>query len=70
MPPLQKAGLIVGASTAAGLGHSSISALNRNGVAAETTTTCSTSSTNIGSHVNKLIDESNVSPLQELLSNG
>ena len=70
MPPLQKAGLIVGASIAAGLGHSSISALNRNGVAAETTTTSSTSSTNIVSHINKLIDDSNVSPLQELLSNG
>jgi hypothetical protein len=70
MPPLQKAGLIVGASILSGLGHSRISALNRSDIAAENITTTFVSSTNIGSHVNKLVDDSHISPLQESLFYG
>src|SRR2546429_2752321 len=72
MASLQKASLIVGASILSGLGHSRISALNRSDIAAEntTTTTSSISSTNIGSHLNKLVDDSYISPLQESLFYG
>lgn len=54
------------------MGHSWISSVNRNAITAEntTTTTTSISSTDIGSHVNKLVDNSNISPLQEFLLNG
>jgi len=72
MPPLQKAGLIVGASALGGLFHSKISSINRSQVAAEnaaTTTTTSILSTNIDSHISKLVDDSHISALQELLLN-
>jgi hypothetical protein len=70
MPPLQKAGLIVSAGITAGLGHSFISGANRDAIRAENKTTSFISSTGIDSHINKLIDDSHVSPLQELLFNG
>jgi hypothetical protein len=68
MPPLQKAGLVVGTSLIAGLGHSLISSANRGAVKAENIS--SVPSNNISSHLNKLIDDSSVSPLQDLLFNG
>jgi len=53
------------------VGHSWISSINRNAITAEKTTTItSNSSTDISSHVNKLLDNSNISPLQEFLFNG
>ena len=85
VPPIQKVGFILGASLIGGLGHSRLSALNRNEVAtknAETSTFKSTptadisstaninSGTETSSHINKLVDDSHVSPLQELLFNG
>lgn len=71
MPPLQKAGLIVGASIIGGIGHSTISAANRDSVRMENAASI-TQNPNISSHINKLIDDNDyyVSPLQELLSNG
>ena len=53
-----------------GLGHSFISGANRDAIRAENKTTSFISSTGIDSHINKLIDDSHVSPLQELLFNG
>jgi hypothetical protein len=71
MPPLQKVGFIVGSGLAAGLGHSAISNINRRSVYEDNTNiTASVSNNNINSQVNKLIDDSHVSPLQELLFNG
>jgi len=71
IPPLQKAGFIVGSGLVAGLGHSAISTLNRRSIYEDNTNiTASVSNTNIGSHINKLINDSNISPLEELLFNG
>lgn len=76
MPPLQKAGLIVGASLMAGLGHSKISAINRNSVLEEniknnTSNIYNNTISNMNSDVNKFISDSNLSssPLQDLLLN-
>ena len=71
MPPLQKVGLIVDASIIGGIGHSTISAANRDYVRMENVTSI-TQNPNISFHINKLIDDNDyyVSPLQELLSNG
>jgi hypothetical protein len=69
MPLLQKAGLIVGASIIGGIGHSTITAANRDGVRAENAIN-SASNTDIGSYVSKLVNNSHISPLQELLFNG
>ncbi len=68
MPPLQKAGFIVGSGLVAGIGHSLISSANRDAIRAENVTTSPVS--NIGSGINKLVDDSHISPLQELLFNG
>ena len=72
MPPLQKVGFIVGSGLAAGLGHSAISTMNRKNIYENNPnlTASSISSTSADSHVNKLIDDSHLSPLQELLFNG
>jgi len=73
MPPLQKAGVIVASGILSGIGHSRISTVNRRSVYEDNTNvSTSTSSTNTGvdSHINKLVDDSHVSPLQELLSDG
>ncbi len=75
MPPLQKAGIIVGASLLAGLGHSKISAINRNSVLEENIKNnndiYNNTISNINSNVNKFISDSNLpsSPLQDLLLN-
>lgn len=71
MPPLQKAGIIVASSVIGGIGHSAISSMNRRSVYEENITpTTSLSNTNINSHINKLIDDSHISPLQELFFDG
>jgi hypothetical protein len=72
LPPLQKAGFLVGSGLAASLGHSMISTLNRNQVLSEninTSTASSTTSTatNINSNISKFIDDSQSSTLQDLL---
>jgi hypothetical protein len=74
IPPLQKAGFLLGSGLVAGLGHSWISSINRNATKAESASTNSTSSANastdISSNVTKFIDSSNISPLQEFLQIG
>src|SRR5258705_8438616 len=70
IPPLQKVGFIVGSGLAAGVGHSLISAANRDTIRAENIVTSSASNTNIASNVSKLVDDSHISPLQELFFNG
>jgi hypothetical protein len=75
MPPLQKAGVIVGSSLVAGIGHSMLSAMNRNKVISDSinTSTASTVSsatvyTNTSNNISKLIDDTSISsPLQDLL---
>jgi hypothetical protein len=64
MPPLQKAGIIVGISVIGGLAHSRISTMNRN-----ITNSTSILNNETSSNVNKILDDSHVSPLQELLFN-
>lgn len=64
MPPLQKAGLIVGSSIISGISHSAISSMNRKSVCEENIThTVSGSNSNIGSDVTKLVDGFSISPL-------
>ena len=70
MPPLQKAGIIVGSSLIAGLGHSVISNVNRNKVLHDnistSTNTASYNSTN--DVLNKFIDNTtSSSPLENIL---
>ena len=69
MPPLQKAGLIVGSGLTAGLGHSIISTLNRNQVLSENIDKSNLvpNSTNISKNISKFLDDSQSSPLQDLL---
>jgi hypothetical protein len=71
IPPVQKAGFIVGSGLIAGLGHSLVSSINRNAVIAINTTTTTNTTTTITtpSDVNKFVDNSNISPLQEFLFN-
>jgi len=64
IPPLQKVGFIVGSGLAAGVGHSLISAANRDTIRAENIVTSS------ASNVSKLVDDSHISHLQELFFNG
>jgi hypothetical protein len=68
MPPLQKAGAIVGSGILGGIGHSLISNVNRNAVNGENTINSAASSTNINSQVQKLIGDYHLSSLQEFLS--
>lgn len=68
MPPLQKAGAIVGSGILGGIGHSLISNVNRNAVNGENTINSAASSTNINSQVHKFIGDSHLSSLQEFLS--
>lgn len=70
MPPLQKAGFIVGSGLTAGLGHSIISTFNTNKVLSENINTSTASkvpsnTTNI--NINKFMNDSQSSPLQSLL---
>lgn len=70
LPPLQKAGVIIGSGLVAGLGHSMISTLNRSQVLSENndkSTASNTTSTYINSNISKLMDDSESSPLQNLL---
>jgi hypothetical protein len=70
MPPLQKAGIIVGSSLITGLGHSIISNINRNKVLHDNIPTEGTSiaSSNTTNGLNKLIDNTTPSsPLENLL---
>ena len=66
MPPLQKVGFIVGSGLVASVGHSHISTANRDAIRA-----ASTSGKSIDApYINKFVDDSHISPLQELLFNG
>jgi hypothetical protein len=67
MPPVQKAGIILGSSVVSGLAHSRISIMNRNMI--NVTDFNSSSSTDASSNVSKLISDSISSPLQDLLMN-
>ena len=74
MPPLQKAGIIVGSSLITGLGHSVISNINRNKVLESNistkgvNTTSSNSSTSTNDGFNIFIHDTTLSsPLQNLL---
>jgi len=69
MPPVQKAGVIVGSSLIAGLGHSIISNVNRNKVLQGNISTKSTTTSDSANDVlNKLIDNTTPSsPLENLL---
>lgn len=75
IPPVQKAGIVLGASMIAGLFHSNITTVNRNKIMEKRikndliNTVDSSSNTN-NSNINKLIDDNiSSSPLQDLLSN-
>lgn len=67
MPPLQKAGIIVGSSVISEIAHSRLSIMNRNMI--NDTNLNSSSSSNISSDVSKFINDSILSPLQDLLIN-
>ena len=72
IPPLQKAGFIVGSGLTAGLGHSMITTYNRAKVLSESVNTSTvsnlaSSSSNVSSNVNKFLGDSQYSPLQYLL---
>ena len=75
VPPIQKAGIVVGASMIAGLFQTKITTLNRNKVMDEYFKNNEVSTTNISSSidnstVNKFIDDSiSSSPLEDLLLN-
>jgi hypothetical protein len=82
MPPLQKAGIIVGAGMIGGLFHSKISAINRNNVMQENINSFDTNIlsvkqeakqdivNNISSNISKFIDNTiPSSPLEDLLIN-
>lgn len=72
MPPLQKAGIIVGSSLITGIGHSVISNININkvlhdNISTEVTNTTCSNTTNV---LNKLVDNTTPSsPLENLLFN-
>jgi hypothetical protein len=69
IPPIQKAGFIIGGGLAGGLIHSFISNGNRYAIRAENIIT-SGSGTNTSSQISKFVDDSSVSPLQSLLFDG
>lgn len=77
MPPLQKAGVILGASLIGGLSHSKITSINRNTIMEENiknnaniNDTTNNAINKINSEVNKFIDDNiTSSPLQDLLLN-
>jgi hypothetical protein len=63
MPPLQKVGVVLGSSLISGLAHSKLSTMD----SADTAFTSNTVNNTI---VNKFLNDSHVSPLQDLLFNG
>lgn len=75
MPPVQKAGIVLGASMIAGLFHSNITTVNINKIMGERIkndfiNTVDSSSNANNSNINKLLDDNlSSSPLQDLLSN-
>lgn len=73
LPPVQKAGIVVGASMVGGLFHSKITTINRNKILEESINNGSpvnnSSNINGGPNINKLIDDTLSSPLEDLLSN-
>ena len=70
MPPLQKAGVIVGPGIIGGITHSSFSTFNRNKILEEAANNSVNKTDGINSTVSKLVaDNTYSSPLQDLLSN-
>jgi hypothetical protein len=67
MPPLQKAGVILGSSVISGLAHSRISIMNKN--MTNNTDLNTSSSIDSNSNISKFLSESISSPLQDLLNN-
>lgn len=73
MPPVQKAGTILGAGIVAGIAHSGLSSINRNTVLKTNTTTIvptnNVPTTNVPTNnsINKLTDNLESSPLEDLL---
>lgn len=70
MPPLQKAGVIIGGAVFGGVAHAAISAYNRNAIKENTlnSNNINSLSNDINSNINKFMDDSSWSPLQTLLS--
>lgn len=68
MPPIQKAGVVVGGGIAAGLGHTLLSSMTRKAVTAQNTSTSFGSSTH--SQVHKILNDYHSSPLQDFLFSG
>lgn len=67
MPPLQKAGVILGSSVISGIAHSRISIMNRNTIN-DTDLNTPTSIEN-NSNISKFLNDSITSPLQDILVN-
>jgi hypothetical protein len=71
MPPLQKAGFIVGSGLTAGLGHSMISTFNRSQVLSKNissvTSNSASSTIDTNSNISKFLNNSQSSPLEDLL---
>jgi hypothetical protein len=67
IPPLQKAGLVIGSSVISGIAHTRLSIMNRNMV--NDSNLNASSSTNAGSNVSNFLSDSISSPLQDLLVN-
>jgi hypothetical protein len=72
MPPLQKAGIIIGSGLITGFGHSIISNINRNSVTEEyiknNTNIVDNHVNNVNSNISKLVDDTiSSSPLENLL---
>lgn len=65
MPPLQKAGIVIGGALIGGFGHSIISTINRNTVSLQSSSNFVNN--NVNSSINKLVDDSSLSSLQVLL---
>jgi Cytochrome C and Quinol oxidase polypeptide I len=71
IPPIQKAGIILGAGLMGGLSHSKISSINRNSIMYENIkNNISNTTVNNNPYINKFIDDTtSSSPLQDLLLN-
>jgi hypothetical protein len=73
MPPLQKVGVILGASMIAGLFHSKITTINRNKIMEENKNSIinsiNTNNSTNDPNISKFIEDSQSSPLQDLLLN-
>jgi hypothetical protein len=68
LPPLQKAAVVFGGTILGGMAYSKITETGRNAEIAQNITTYSVPKTNSTSHISKLIDDSTISPLQNILS--